>query len=89
MSCDTPESDEGLHMTSEAFAIFKHAATTHASAKARFQAAVRWARSTPPLTPVNCASLRPIMTVESQQNFLAAKNTVPKAHALDAASSAI
>jgi predicted metal-dependent hydrolase len=46
MLCDiTPKSDESLRMTSEAFALFKHAANhSFASAKARFQAAVRWAQ---------------------------------------------
>ena len=102
MSCDTPESDEGLRMKSEAFALFKHAANhSFASAKARFQAAVRWAQEAhrrghqstvqayaQSLSLLDrCLVLAP--TVESQQNFLAAKNTVPKALALDAASSAI
>jgi len=102
MLCDTPESDEGLRMTSEAFALFKHAVNhSFASAKARFQAAVRWAREArrrknqstvqayaQSLSLLNrCLVLAP--TVEAQQNFLAGTNTVPKALALGAASSAI
>ena len=101
--CDNlPQSDKTLHMTSQAFELFEHAAShPFASAKARFQAAVRWAREAhrrkhqstvrayaKSLSLLDrCLILAP--TVELQQNFLAATNTVPKTLALDAASSAI
>ena len=101
--CDiVPESDETLHMTSKAFDLFEQAANhSFSSAKARFQVAVKWAREarrrnhqstvlayTKSLSLLDrCLVLAP--TVESQQNFLAATNTVPKELALDAASSAI
>ena len=100
--CDiVPQSDDGLH-TYKAFDLFKHAAShPFASAKARFQAAVQWAREArrckhqstvhayaKSLSLLDrCLLLAP--TVESQQKFLAATNAVPKALALDAASSAI
>ena len=91
--------DENLHMMTKAFELFKHAADHFpASARDRFDAAVTWARG------ANCRDhpsalhafnksltllgrrliLAP--TIESQQNLLA---TVPKALALDAASSSI
>ena len=102
MLFDTPESDEGLRMTSESFALFERAVNhSFSSVKARFQAAVRWAREArrhkhqssvqayaQSLILLNrCLVLAP--TVESQQNFLMGTDTVPKALALDAASSAI
>jgi len=97
-----PKSDESLNMISEAFTLFKHAAShSFASARARFQTAVQWAqearrrkhRSTVHAYAESLSlldrSLVLAPTVESQQHFLAATNTVPKALALDAASSAI
>jgi len=101
--CDfIPQSEESLHMTSRAFDLFERAANhSFASVKARFQTAVEWAQEARHRNHqstvhayakslsllVRCLVLAP--TVESQQNFLAATKTVPKALALDAASSAI
>jgi tetratricopeptide (TPR) repeat protein len=100
MQCDNvPKSDESVHIMSKAFDLFEHAANhTFASAKTRFNAAVQWARQAhcrkhqstvcayaKSLALLDrCLILAP--DVESQQKFLA---TVPKALALDAASSAI
>ena len=96
-----PQSDQSLHMI-EAFDLFEHAANhSFGSAKARFKAAVRWAKkarqckhgsiaqayATSLSLLDRCLILAP--TIESQQNFLATCDIVPKALALDAASSAI
>ena len=93
------DASESLHMMTKAFELFKHAADhPPASAKDRFDAAVRWARNAhcrehPSAVHAYTKSLtllgrRLILapTIESQQNLLA---TVPRALALDAASSSI
>ena len=90
--------DERLHMMTQAFELFEHAANhSPASAKDRFDAAVRWAREahcchqsavhayTKSLTLLG-RRLILAPTIESQQNLLA---TVPKTLALDAASNSI
>ena len=99
IQCDVSKLDESLHMMTKAFELFEHAADySPASAKDRFDAAVRWAgnahrREHPSAADAYTKSLtllgrRLILapTIESQQNLLA---TVLKALALDAASSSI
>ena len=100
IQCDNASKlDESLCMMTKAFELFEHAADhSPASAKDRFDAAVRWARNAhrrehPSAEHAFTKSLtllgrRLILapTIESQQNLLA---TVPKALALDAASSSI
>ena len=100
IQCDNvSESDERLQMMTTAFELFKRAADhSPASAKDRFNAAVTWARNAhqrkhPSAVHAYPKSLtllgrRLILapTIESQQNLLA---TVPKALAMDAASSSI
>ena len=90
---------ESLRMINKAFDLFEHAADhSPASAKDRFDAAVRWAREahrrdhpsavhayTKSLTLLG-RRLTMAPTIESQQNLLA---TVPKSLALDAASCSI
>jgi tetratricopeptide (TPR) repeat protein len=100
MQCDNvPKSDESVHITSKAFDLFEHAANhTFASVKARFNASVQWAQqahhrnhqSTVDAYAKSLALLDRCLIlapdIESQQKFLA---SVPKALALDAASSAV
>ena len=99
MQCDIVELDERVHMMTKAFKLFEHAANhSPASARDRFDAAVRWAREahlrnhqsvvhayTESLTLLD-RRLVHVPTIESQQNLLA---TIPKTLALDAASSSI
>ena len=100
IQCDTGfKLEESLHMMTKAFELFEHAADhSPAGAKDRFYAAVEWAlearhRDHQSAVHAYTKSLtllgrRIILapTIESQQNLLA---TVPKALALDAASSSI
>ena len=99
IQCDIVELDESRHMMIKAFELFEHAANhSPASARDRFDAAVRWAREahlrehqsvvnayTKSLTLLD-RRLVLAPTIESQQSLLA---IVPKALALDAASSSI
>ena len=99
IQCDVSKLDESLHMMTKAFELFEHTADhSPASAKGRFDAAVKWAREAHSRDHQSAmhaytksSSLlgrRLILapTIESQQNLLA---TVSKALALDAASCSI